>query len=137
MKKPTLPPATLHEAAMRLEQVRHADRLAALKRMEARLALLDAYVPALKAAGLSLLISEINDWGGKELYIRSTYFTSPAETQRLLDVLLSEGMKEVERRHYGPTDTVIVAKGRLRLVLSVDLPRAASFPDPGSLAAAN
>ena len=123
MKKTALPPATLYEAALQKEHARHAHRLAALKRMQARLRMLDAFVPALQAAGLHLVLDEINDWCGKELYVRTTYFTSPRETQKLLDVLLSQGMREVERRHYGATDTVIVGKGRLRVVVSVDLPR--------------
>ena len=124
MKRKTAPPpATLYESALHKEHARHANRLATLKRMRARLALLDAYMPALKAAGLHLLIDDITDWGGKDLCVRTTYFISPKETQRLLDTLLAQGLKEVERRHHGATDTVIVGKGRLRIVVSVDMPR--------------
>lgn len=134
--KTTPPPATLFEAALRNEHERHASRLATLKRMQARLALLDAYMPALKAAGLHPLLGEINDWSGKDIYLRTTYFTAPEETQRLLDTLLAQGMKEIERRHYGPTDTVTVAKGRLQLVISVDLPRRVWPAQPATAAAA-
>lgn len=133
---PTAPPATLYEACVQQEQARHRYRMAQLREMEARLRLLDAIVPALKAAGLSLILDRINPWTERELFITANHLTSHAQSQKLLDTLEAAGMEVVSRDERFGTATVKLKKGRLKLALFVDLPRTAPVPVPAAAPAA-
>lgn len=119
----TAPPATLYEACLQQEQERHVRRLADIRDMKARLALLDEFVPALRAAGVAPLLAPMAAWGGKELYVRCSHMTDPVRTKKMVDTLIAAGMREVERMAYGSYDRVVLKKGRPLVSVLVDLPR--------------
>lgn len=125
MRKTAPEPNNLFDACIQHEVTRHARRVAELKNMRARLKLLDEFVPALKAAGLQLLLEPLTSWGGKSLYIRVAYMTDPTRTQKLMDVLVANGMREVERIDHPRDFRVDLKKGRLILSMTVDKPQPA------------
>lgn len=104
------------------EHERHAARLAAIKRMGARLVLLDAFMPDINAAGLALDLDDVHDWGGKTIYLGSG-FLDHSRNAKLANVMLSCGMRVAERKEYdyGHGDVRLeLVKGRLRVSLSID-----------------
>lgn len=119
----TAPPATLYEACVQQEQTRHRRRLAELQQMEARMRMLDVMVPALKAAGLSLILDRISPWGERELFVAAHTLINPAQSEKLLHTLTAAGMEVVSRDERHGAATVKLKKGRLKLALIVDLPR--------------
>ncbi|CAN7258113.1 hypothetical protein LJR084_001197 [Variovorax sp. LjRoot84] len=136
MKKAAPQPATLFEACMQQEQSRHARRIKEIKSMEARLAMLDAYMPAIRAAGLTLWLRDLeSNYGDKALRLTCGIFCS-LNHQRLLDLLLGQGFNEVERNEHGSFSSVVVGKGRLRLHINVDKPLELAIPAPDSSPAA-
>ena len=113
---------TLAESLLAYEHGRHADRLAAIKRMGARLVLLDAFMPAIAAAGLVLNLDDVHDWGGKTIYLGSGVLDH-SRNARLANVLLACGMRVADRKEYdyGHGDVRLeLVKGRLRVSLSID-----------------
>lgn len=114
---------TLAESLLAYEHGRHADRLAAIKRMGARLALLDAFMPAIAAAGIVLNLDEIHDYRvGKTIYLGSG-FPDHSRNAKLANVLLACGMRVADRKEYdyGHGDVRLdLVKGRLRVSLSID-----------------
>ncbi len=114
-------PQTLAEKLLANEHERHAARLACIKRMQARLALLDAFMPALNAAGISLHSDDITDWGTKSLYLGSGLLDHKRNA-KLANVLLAEGMRVDARKEYdyGTQDVRLeLVKGRLRVSISI------------------
>lgn len=105
-----------------LELERHAGRLAAIKRMHARLVLLDAFMPAIESAGVPLSLHDMTDWGGKHLSL-SVETWAPSWGATLVNVLLANGMAVEERKDwpgaYGHS-TFYLKKGRLRVSVMVD-----------------
>ncbi len=116
-------PKPLGAQLLAFELARHADRLAAIKRMGARLALLDAFMPAIAAAGIVLNLDEIHDyWAGKTIYLGSG-FPDHSRNAKLANVLLACGMRVAERKEYdyGHGDVRLdLVKGHLRVSLSID-----------------
>lgn len=113
-------PASLYEAAVFEEERRHAERLVELKRMKARLALLDEFVPALHAAGVSLRVGDLHDWGSSRLYIGNPCL-DPVRNAVVERVLREQGMSE-EARATCPVGgySVDLAKGSLAVHVHVD-----------------
>ena len=123
MRKKPAQPAMLFEACLQQEQARHARRIKEIKSMEARLAMLDAYMPAIRAAGLTLWLQDLDaNFGDRSLRLTCGLFCS-LNHQRLVDLLIDLGFKEVERRDNNTFSTVMLGKGRLRLQVHVDKPR--------------
>ncbi|RYF02260.1 MAG: hypothetical protein EOO32_00760 [Comamonadaceae bacterium] len=118
-------PKPLGEQMLAFEHERHADRLAAIKRMGARLVLLDAFTPAMAAAGIALNMDEVNDWGGKTVYIGSGS-VDHKRNAKLVNVLVAGGMRVAERREHARSFSTFkdvrfeLVKGRLRLSICVD-----------------
>lgn len=115
-------PQPLSGQMLAFEQARHAARLATIKRMGARLALLDAFMPALAVAGIVLNLDDINDWGGKTIYLGSGIMDH-ARNARLANVLVAGGMRiDVRREHdHGAKDVWLeLVKGRLRVAIGID-----------------
>ena len=104
-----------------IELQRHAGRMANIKRMHARLVLLDALMPAIESAGVRLSLHDMTDWGGKHLSL-CTGGLDNAEAAKLVNVLLANGM-EVEERKDWPGEfghsTFYLKKGRLRVSVIV------------------
>lgn len=113
---------TLAESLLAYEHGRHADRLASIKRMGARLALLDAFMPAIAAAGIVLNLDDVREWGGKTIYLGSGLLDH-SRNAKLANVLLACGMRVAERKEYdyGHGDVRLeLVKGRLCVSLSID-----------------
>ncbi len=104
------------------EHGRHANRLASIKRMSTRLAILDAFMPAITAAGIELNLDEVHDWGGKTIYLGSGILDH-TRNAKLANVLMASGMSPLLRTDYdyGNNDVRLeLVKGRLRLSLNID-----------------
>ena len=104
------------------ELERHGARLAALKRMHARLVLLDAFMPAIERAGICLALGELTDWGGQRISLSAGLLDRPAAA-RLVNVLVANGMKVDERVDHGGAighTTYYLKKGRLQVYVMVD-----------------
>ena len=115
------PKLSLEQRLLAIESARHAGRLEAIKRMRARLALLQAFIPAIDAAGIWLEMGALSDWGGKSLWI-STGVLDHSAAARLVNVLVASGMSVHERKDYGGAggSTLHLKKGRLLVTVSVD-----------------
>lgn len=114
------PALSLEQRLLAIEQARHAGRLEAIKRMRARLVLLQAFMPAIEAAGIWLDLGALSDWGGKSLWISTRVLDHPAAA-RLVNVLVANGMTVHERKDYGAGgSTLHLKKGRLLCTVSVD-----------------
>lgn len=115
-------PRPLGAQLLAFEHGRHADRLAAIKRMGTRLALLDAFMPALAAAGMVLNLDEVADWGGKTIYLGSGILDH-TRNAKLANLLLAGGMRVDVRKDYdfGAKDVRLeLVKGRLRVSINID-----------------
>lgn len=116
-------PITLAAQALQAEQSRHEGRMAMLKRMEARLRMLDAFMPAVRAAGINVHGDELNDWGRGTIYVGGALM-NPQRNATLEKVLRAQGMREVGcRRHADGSYTVELKKGHLTLCISVEAHR--------------
>jgi len=116
------PALSLHQRMQAREIERHTARLAVIKRMQARLALLDAFMPAIEQAGISLGLDELTAWGGKSLWL-SAGLLDHAAAARLVNVLAANGMEVDERKDYDGAAggcCVRLKKGRLLVSVSVD-----------------
>lgn len=117
---------TLAAQAGMVEHARHARRMAELKAMHARLRLLDAYMPAIRAAGISVHGEELHSWGGKAINVISPVL-NPKRNATLERVLRDCGMREVRRSDYLYSYSVELRKRHLIVALTVDtrpLPKA-------------
>lgn len=115
-----VPALSLHQRMQVCELERHKGRLAAIKRMQARLALLDAFMPAIEAANIFLDLPSLTDWSSKSLWLSTGVLNHSASAQ-LVNVLVAAGMAVSERKdHPGGDATVHLKKGRLQLTVSVD-----------------
>ena len=114
-------PETLMEAAVRRANEKHAERMAELKAAQKQLAAFEAFMPAVRAAGIDLHTDEINylPYGKKCLRIASALLTD-ARNVTLERVLIENGMREVGRNTYSDGSYwVDLAKGHLRVALTV------------------
>lgn len=115
-------PKLLGDQLLAFEHGRHANRLAAIKRMAARLSLLDAFMPAIAAAGLALNMDDLTDWGGKSIWLGSGILDH-TRNAKLANVLMAGGMRVEERNEYdhGARDVLLkLVKGRLRVSINID-----------------
>ena len=112
-------PLTLAEQALQSEQARHARRIAELRGMEAKLRMLDAYLPAIRAAGISIHGEELHSWGGKTIHVM-TPTLNPQRNATLERVLRDCGMREVRRADYSTSYSVELRKGHLTVAMTVD-----------------
>lgn len=112
-------PLTLAEQALQLEQARHARRIAELKGLETKLRMLDAYLPAVRAAGISIHGDELHCWGGKTVHVMAPTL-NPQRNATLERVLRDCGMREVRRSDYSTCYSVELRKGHLAVAMTVD-----------------
>lgn len=115
------PALSLPERLRARELERHAGRLASIKRMHARLVLLESFLPAIEAAGICLDLEALTDWGSKSLWIGTGVLNHPADA-RLVNVLVANGMTVHERKDYGGVggSRLHLKKGRLLVTVSVN-----------------
>lgn len=122
-KKTAPPPSTLFEACLLQEHTRHANRLVELRTVEGKLRLFEEFMPAIEAAGLRIELEAVRGWTRKDLYVRVGIMPTAAQSQKLIDTLVAAGMKET-LRDTGPLHaTVRLKKGRLTVVVLIDLSR--------------
>lgn len=113
-------PASLVAQAMQFEQQNHAARMANIKHMAGKLAMLDAFMPAVLAAGLRITPDELRCHGGKNLWIGGAILDH-ARNARLANVLQAHGMRLQERTdHPRAGATLTLAKGRLQIRMLID-----------------
>lgn len=119
-KKPIPEPTTLQAQAELYETRRYEARMRSLKAMQHRLALLDGYMPAIKAAGLSIHADELTCWSGSAgaIYIGEALLDR-SRNARLEARLRELGFLEVDRRAHTSHYMVELKKGRLLLSLTV------------------
>lgn len=112
-------PSTLMALAQEHELARHRSRLQALKAMEAKLRALDAFMPAIRAAGITISGDELNCWTFGRLYIQQPILNRKrnAELER---VLRAQGMREVEVRPGAQGYDVELKKGHLTVCMYVE-----------------
>lgn len=117
-------PRTLEELAIALANNEHSRRLAEVKSMRARLALLDKCLPALAERGIKLWARDIHAHDrGKTLRI---YGPMMGADDKLHAALLDLGFKEVERQDTVlRTDTVTLKHGRW-LAVTIDVSKPAA-----------
>jgi len=126
-------PRTLEELQITRADYEHRRRLAEVRSMRAKLALLDPLLPALAERGIKLANRTMYAWdGGKALSIATGAFEH--QDDKLCEALLSLGFREIERKDYfGRTDHVMLKHGRALLVrLEVSKKATAPAQDGGA-----
>lgn len=111
---------SLMDAAVQAEHARHAARLAEVRKMAAKLRLLDAYMPAITAAGIELHGTELGywSWAGAVRVLSATL--NPWRNAKLEQVLRAQGMEETRREQFPDGSyTVELSRGPLRISLPV------------------
>lgn len=113
-------PRTLEELAIARQQLQHANRLREIKKMAAKLALLDEHLPALAERGIKMQFHNINAWDdGKVLSVWPPH--GLGDNDKLRAALLAIGFREIERKdNFGRTDHVLLKHGRA-LVLRLEV----------------
>lgn len=115
-------PNTLEAAALQAEHVRHAARLREIAAMGAKLRALDAYMPAVRAAGADVHPDDVSHWGwGQKRALRICNATFNERRNVVLErVLREQGMRETGRNDYpGGSYTVELTKGHLTVSIAV------------------
>lgn len=96
-------------------------RLKSIETMAGKLAMLDAYMPAVRAAGITIDPDDIWFSLGKGGPVRiNNAVLRNQRNARLANVLAAEGMREEEREDMAGNVWLTLAKGRLRVVLTID-----------------
>jgi hypothetical protein len=117
-------PRTLEELAIALADNEHRRRLAEIKAMGKKLALLDEFLPALAERGIKVWARDIHSSdGGKTLRIYPSMFVG--NDDKLHAALIDLGFNEVERKSNHRDDTVTLRHGRW-LVVAIDVTKAAT-----------
>lgn len=118
-------PCTLEEVAIAKADYEHRRRLAEIKAMSKKLALLDEFLQALAERGIRLGSRDIGSWdSGKTL--RFTCFS--ISDDKLYEALIALGFKEIQRKDWGSglrEQSVTLKHGRA-LVVSMDVTKAAA-----------
>lgn len=106
-------PRTLEELAVARADHEHRRRLAEIKKMAAKLTLLQAFLPQLAERGIRLADRKIESWdGGATLRIASA-----TGDNKMHAALIDLGFREIERKHlYRNEYTVKLQHGRWLVV---------------------
>lgn len=119
-------PRSLYELAIAREEARHAGRVAELRKIAKKMALLDEHLPALAERGFKFGYRDIDATDdGKTLRIQTGTFS--LEDDKLHRALLELGFREVARTSYGSRDQATLQHGRWLLV-KIDVTRPAAAP---------
>lgn len=123
-------PRTLAEYAEARADYQHRTRVAQVKAMAPKLALLEAFLQPLAAVGIELARREITSWeSGRVLRIQPEIMT---RDEKLHAALLTLGFREIERKAWGRGEAQVRLKhGRsLVVVIDVRVPVDAATPVP-------
>lgn len=109
-------PVSLVEACRQEEERRHTARLRELDVMKAKLLMLDAYMPMIRAAGLELSLRDIEVTAPScTLRISAASFVTRGRQKQLVEVLMTSGFKVVQLDDYNSFQVVTLKKGHLQL----------------------
>lgn len=132
-------PRTLAEVAVAEADAQHRRRLAEIKTVSAKLALLDAFVEPLALDGVRIGCRHfLATDGGKTLRLHATLGAGTRYDARLHAALLGLGFREVERHRFypnAPSDVVKLRHGRA-LTIELEVPRAEPDGQPPARVAA-
>lgn len=118
-------PRTLEEVAVARADYQHRNRLAEIKTMSAKLALLAPFLPALAAQGIHLGKRDFGMYDRKDLRIQPAFC---ARDDKLFAALIALGFREIERRDWcGREDLVTLKHGR-NLIVKIDVSKPAAAP---------
>lgn len=101
-------PRSLVELEVARAEHQYRGRLATIKAMAKKLALLEEHLPAIEAAGIRIPGRDIS-FHDQTIWISSSIFVND---DKLHQVLLGLGFKEVQRRDFGRNDSVTLKHGR-------------------------
>lgn len=113
-------PRTLEEVAIARAEYLHRKRLAEIKALREKMALLDALLPALAARGIQIGHRDITTWDRKTLRF-TTAFTPD---NKFFDALIAVGFKEVERKDSFRDEQRVTLKHGRALLVSIDVKKA-------------
>lgn len=108
-------PVSLVEACRQEEERRHAARLRELAGMKAKLVMLDAYMPMIRAEGLELSPEYIEATYPSTLRISAASFFNRDRQKQLVEVLMAAGFKVTQQEDYTSFQCVTLKKGSLQL----------------------
>jgi len=112
-------PATLEELMIARAEYEHRVRLAEIKAMRAKLALLEPFLPALAEQGIRLADRKIHTYDhGKTLRIPPPLF---GDDSKLAAALLGQGFREIEREPYGHGRASLTLKHGRALLVKIDV----------------
>lgn len=112
-------PRTLTELAIARADYEHRRRLAEVKSIAPKLALLEALLPALAERGIRLNRRDISTHdGGKTLRVQPSFC---GRDDALLAALLDLGFREIERREWSSRDATVKLQHGRWLILSIDV----------------
>lgn len=112
------PVSSLYDACIAHAESVRRDRLKELKDMQAKLALLEAFIPALKERGCELHPSRLH-WCRSEKAIRLESPLFDSGNRRLYGALVELRFVEIDRRDHGTWAVLKMKHGRLVVNLSV------------------
>jgi len=112
-------PRTLEELLIARANYQHRSRLAEIKAMGKKLALLDEFLPALVERGIRLSWRDIDGRdGGKTVRIHGP---SLGADNALFDALVALGFKEIERKDSFRDEQTVTLKHGRALLIAVDV----------------
>lgn len=115
-------PRTLEELAIAKADSEHRRRLAEIKVLRAKLALLDQFLPALAERGITLAHRDLGTYdSGKTLRIQTAICS---RDNKLYSALIDLGFREIERKDWGSKDEQVTLKHGRSLVLVIDVAKA-------------
>jgi len=117
-------PRTLQELALAKAGYDYHRRVAEIKAISTKLALLDELVPALAARGVVFAHRDFTTYnGGKTLRMLPCAMT---RDNTLHEALLAVGFREIGRRDWGRGEEMVTLKFGRSLVLEIDVSKAAA-----------
>lgn len=126
-------PKTLEELAIAKADYEHRRRLAEIKALRVRLALLDQFLPALTERGINLAHRDLCTYdGGKTLRVQTAICS---RDDKLFAALIDLGFREIERTNWGSREEQVKLKHGRSLVLAIDVTKA-EIPTPAPAAKA-
>ncbi len=115
-------PRCLEEIAIAQADYEHARRLAEIKALAAKLALLDQFLRPLHARGIRLAKRDMTTWDhGKSLRILPPILESD---DKLHAALIELGFREIERKDWGIRGDQVTLKWGRGLVVVIDVSKA-------------
>ncbi len=118
-------PRTLEELAIARADYEHRRRLAEIKAMSKKLALLDAFLPALAERGIKLNRRDITTYDGKTLRMPEPMFE---RDNKLSAALIDLGFREIERKDIFRDEQTVTLKHGRALLISLTVKKAPVEP---------